>query len=99
MNRLSSQSQDSIQRIIKVINGTVEPNPGITVLQFSMVLHALSNDGLTGRELAQLCECDESAVSRAFKGLGPEGTGCLQRVDGKIRADQHVIDAFNLIHS
>ncbi len=100
---LSTASRESIDRIIKVLMGTVGAKSNVTCRQLMMVLFCLANDGMTPKQLAQACDCHESSVSNCYNGksgLGPDGSGCLVKDSGgKIYAHAHVIEAFNAIHS
>ena len=96
--RLSAASEQFVETVIKVIYGTVRPNPDVTLQQFTVVLQALGGDGLTRSELAELVGCDESSISKAYAKLGPSGSCCLDERDGLIVADDHVIEAFNALN-
>ena len=55
-----------------------------------MVLYCLEADGLTTGDLAKRLDITSGGVSRNYKTLGPEGSGCLVK-DGKvIKPAEHV---------
>ena len=62
-----------------------------------MTLLVVQNSGITQRELAQRLDMTESGVSRSYRSLGPEGSGCLDKVESKVVADPHVVDALAAI--
>ena len=55
-----------------------------------MVLYCLEADGITTGDLAKKLDITSGGVSRNYKTLGPEGSGCLEK-DGKlIKPHEHV---------
>ena len=60
-------------------------------------MHALVSDGMTQKQLADALDITEGAVSRNFKKLGPEGSGCLFKEGRLVKADPHVIKAVSEI--
>ena len=89
----------ALQRVIDLLEATVVgvDKSEYSCRQFLMTLLAVQTSGITQRELAQRLDMTESGVSRSYKSLGPEGSGCLNKVDGKVVADPHVIDALAAI--
>ena len=89
----------ALQRVIDLLEATVvgADKSEYSCRQFLMTLLVVQNSGITQRELAQRLGMTESGVSRSYKSLGPKGSGCLDKVDGKVVADPHVIDALTKI--
>jgi len=89
----------ALQRVIDLLEATVigVDKSEYSCRQFLMTLLVVQSGGITQRELAQRLGMTESGVSRSYKSLGPEGSGCLNKVDGKVVADPHVIDGLAAI--
>ena len=85
----------ALQRVIDLLKATVVgvDKSEYSCRQFLMTLLVVQSGGITQRELAKRLGITEGGVSRSYKSLGPEGSGCLDKVDGKVVADPHVIDA------
>ena len=84
----------ALQRVIDLLEATVVgvDKSEYSCRQFLMTLLVVQSGGITQRELAKRLGITEGGVSRSYKSLGPEGSGCLNKVDGKVVADPHVID-------
>jgi len=89
----------ALQRVIDLLEATVVGvgKPEYSCKQFLMTLLAVQTGGITQRELAQRLGITESGVSRSYKSLGPEGSGCLKKEGGKVVADDHVIESLKEI--
>ena len=89
----------ALQRVIDLLEATVVGvnKSEYSCRQFLMTLLVVQNNGITQRELAQRLGMTESGVSRSYKSLGPEGSGCLAKEGGKVIADPHVVETLKEI--
>ena len=98
MGRLASHQRASadhfLERVIFLLTETVAGvgKPAYTCNQFLLVLYVVQAGGLTQAELARKLGVDDSTITRAFRKLGPppEGSGCIEKIDGKVVATAHV---------
>ena len=84
--------KDALYKIIALLEGTVGAKSDVTCTQFLTVMYALVSDGMTQKQLADVLDITEGAVSRNIKKLGPEGTGCLSKEGRLIKAHSHVTE-------
>ena len=89
----------ALERVIQLLEATVVgvDKPEYTCRQFLMTLLAVQSGGITQRELAKRLDMTDSGVSRSYKSLGPQGSGCLDKKNGKVIADPHVVKALTEI--
>ena len=86
-----------LYKMIALMEGTVGAKSDVTCTQFLTVLHALASGGMTQKDLAVRLGLNESTVSRNYKKLGPEGTGCLLKEGKLVCAHPHVKEAISAI--
>ena len=87
----------TLKKVISLLEGTVGAKSDVTCTQFLTVLYALYSDGMTQKELSEVLDITEGAVSRNIKKLGPEGSGCLCKRGRLVVADDHVKEAVGKI--
>lgn len=84
----------ALNLVIELLEKTVcgVDKPVYTCTQFLMTLTLLRDGPMTQRELAQKVLVDDSTILRGYRklGPGPEGSGCLKKVDGKLSVNDHV---------
>ena len=84
----------ALNLVIELLEKTVcgVDKPVYTCTQFLMTLILLRDGPMTQRELAQKVMVDDSTILRGFRklGPGPEGSGCLKKVGGKLVVSDHV---------
>ena len=89
----------ALQKVIELLEATVAGigKPEYSCRQFLMTLLVVQQGGMTQRDIAKRLGITEGGVSRSYKSLGPEGSCCLDKRDGKVIADPHVVDALAAI--
>ena len=89
--------KDALFKVIALLEGTVGAKSDVTCTQFLTVMYALVSGGMTQKQLADILDITEGAVSRNIKKLGPEGSGCLCKDGRFIQAHSHVAERINEI--
>ena len=82
----------ALKAVISLLEQTVAAHEQITCRQLLTVLYAAEAGGMLQKDLAAKVGVSESTMSRNYKVLGPEGTGCLDKKGELVCPDTHVIE-------
>ena len=69
----------SFKAVISLLEQTVSSHEQFTCRQLLTVLYAAEAGGMLQKDLAAKVGVSEGTISRNYKVLGPEGTGCLRK--------------------
>lgn len=84
----------ALRNVITLLEQTVvqSEKPEFTCRQLMMVLMCIENGSMTNKELAERLDITPGGVTRNYKTLGPEGSGCLYKdQDGRIMPAEYVV--------
>ena len=88
-----------LKSVISLLEQTVSAHEQFTCRQLLTVLYAVEAGGMTQKALAAKLGVSESTISRTYKVLGPEGSGCLCKKGELVMPDTHIIDELTALFS
>ena len=83
----------ALKSVISLVEQAVAAHEQVTCRQLLTVLYAAEAGGMLQKDLADKLGVTESTVSRNYKVLGPEGTGCIRKEGDLVLPSTHVIEA------
>ena len=87
----------ALKAVISLLEQTVASHEQFTCRQLLTVLYAAEAGGMLQKDLAEKVGVSEGTISRNYKVLGPEGTGCLRKEGDQVLPDTHVVEGLKAL--
>ena len=81
----------ALKAVITLLEQSIAAHEQVTCRQLLTVLYAAESGGMLQKDLAAKVGVGEGTMSRNYKVLGPNGSGCLKKDGDLVTADEHVI--------
>ena len=89
----------ALKAVISLLEQSVASHEQFTCRQLLTVLYAAEAGGMLQKDLAAKVGVSESTMSRNYKVLGPDGTGCLCKDGDQVLPDPHVTEGLKELFS